>query len=103
MMRSLEPRPEIILSYGMPPVGEITRMLVSIFFKETFDREFTRRYPTIEFRRCLHDIFIAGFCDKAGYKLLEELGLKGGEIVAIHPGDGPQTCCGCLDQIVYVG
>lgn len=83
---------------GMPPEGEITRVLFNIVLKDIFDREFTKRFPGIAFSRYINEVFISTrgnddviFDEKAGYALLEELGLAG-KIVSIGPGDDPIPC-----------
>lgn len=84
-----------------PPLlkkGEITRVLFNIVLKDIFDREFTKRFPGIAFSRFINEVFISTrgnddviFDEKAGYALLEELGLAG-KIVSIGPGDDPIPC-----------
>ena len=83
---------------GMPPVGEITRVLFNIVLMDIFDREFPKRFPGIAFSRLMNEVFISTrgndeviFDDKAGYALLEELSLAG-QIVSIGPGDDPLPC-----------
>ena len=83
---------------GMPPVGDITRVLFNIGLKDIFDREFPKRFPGIAFSRLLNEVYISTrgndeliFDEKAGYALLEELCLDG-KIVSIRPGDEPLTC-----------
>ncbi|PHT50635.1 hypothetical protein CQW23_10382 [Capsicum baccatum] len=80
---------------GRPPTGDITRVLLHIALKKIFDSQFPKRFPDIEFHRFVNKdyIFIRNnekvlFDDKAGYALLEELGLKG-KIEPIRPGDDP--------------
>lgn len=83
---------------GMPPVGEITRVLFNRVLMDIFDREFPKRFPGIEFSRFINEVFISTrgnddviFDDKAGYALLEELCLAG-KIQSIGPGDDPLPC-----------
>lgn len=83
---------------GIPPVGEITRVLFNIVLMDIFDREFPKRFPGIAFSRFINEVFISTrgnddviFDDKAGYALLEELSLAG-QIVSIGPGDDPLLC-----------
>jgi hypothetical protein len=83
---------------GMPPVGEITRVLFNIVLMDIFDREFPKRFPGVAFCRFSNEVFISTrgndeviFDDKAGYALLEELGLAG-IIQSIGPGDAPLLC-----------
>lgn len=83
---------------GIPPVGEITRVLFNKVLMDIFDREFPKRFPGIAFYRFLNEVFISTkkndeviFDDKAGYALLEELSLAG-KIVSIGPGDAPLLC-----------
>lgn len=80
---------------GIPPAGEITRVLFNIVLTDIFDREFTKRFPGITFYRFIHEVFISTkvnyevhFDEKAGYELLEELGLVG-KIESIGSGDDP--------------
>ena len=87
-----------IIFVGMPPVGEITRVLFDIVLMDIFDREFAKRFPGIAFSRIINEVFISTrgndeviFDDKAGYALLEELRLAG-KIVSIGPGDDPLPC-----------
>ncbi|XP_044481937.1 uncharacterized 39 kDa protein in mitochondrial S-1 and S-2 DNA-like [Mangifera indica] len=83
---------------GMPPVGEITRVLFNIVLMDIFDREFPKRFPGIAFSRFINEVFISTrgndeviFDEKAGYALLEELSLAG-KIVSIGSGDDPLPC-----------
>lgn len=83
---------------GLPPAGEITRVLFNIVLMDIFDREFPKRFPGIAFSRFNNEVYISTrgnddviFDDKAGYALLEELGLAG-KIVSIGPGDDPLPC-----------
>ena len=83
---------------GIPPVGEITRVLFNIVLMDIFDREFPKRFPGIAFSRFLNEVYISTrgndeviFDEKAGYALLEELSLAG-KIVSIGPGDDPLPC-----------
>ena len=83
---------------GIPPVGEITRVLFNIVLMDIFDREFPKRFPGIAFSRFINEVFISTrgndeviFDDKAGYALLEQLSLAG-KIVSIGPGDDPLPC-----------
>lgn len=83
---------------GMPPLGEITMVLVDIVLKDIFDREFPKRFPGIAFSRFISEVFISTsendevlFDQKAGYALLEELSLDG-KILSIGPGDEPLLC-----------
>lgn len=80
---------------GMPPVGEITRVLFNIVLMDIFDREFPKRFPGIAFHRYINEVIISTrgndeviFDEKAGYALLEELNLAG-KIVSMGPGDDP--------------
>lgn len=83
---------------GMPPVGEITRVLFNIVLMDIFDREFPKRFPGIAFYRFINEVLISTrgnseviFDDQAGYALLEELRLAG-NIMSIGPGDDPLPC-----------
>lgn len=81
---------------GLPPVGEITRVLFNIVLMDIFDREFPKRFPGIAFYRFVNEVFIStrgndDFDEKAGYALLEELSLAG-RIMSIGPGDAPLLC-----------
>lgn len=42
---------------GIPPVGEITRVLFNIALTDIFDREFAKRFPGIAFSRFLHEVY----------------------------------------------
>lgn len=91
---------------GIPPVGEITRVLLNIVLKDIFDREFAKRFPGIAFSRFINEVFISTrgndeviFDDKAGYALLEELSLAG-KIESIGPGDDPLLCY--YNKILFV-
>jgi hypothetical protein len=82
----------------IPPMGEITRVLIDIVLMECFDREFVKRFPGIEFYRCLHEVYISIrknddviFDEKALYALLEEAGLVEGRIQYIEPDYEPLT------------
>lgn len=75
-------------------MGEITRVLLNIVLIDIFDREFPKRFPNIAFSRFINaskDNDEVIFDDKAGYALLEELGLAG-KIVSIGPDDEPLLC-----------
>lgn len=79
-------------------MGEITRVLIDIVLMECFDREFVKRFPGIEFYRCLHEVYISIrknddviFDEKALYALLEEAGLVEGRIQYIEPDYEPLT------------
>ena len=37
------------ISFGMPPVGEITKVLFNIVIKDLFDRSFSIRFPGLAF------------------------------------------------------
>ncbi|KAM3319751.1 hypothetical protein P3S67_006951 [Capsicum chacoense] len=80
---------------GIPPAGDITRVLLDIALKNLFDSQFPKRFPGIAFHRFVNEVYIfirknekVLFDDKAGYALLEELGLRG-KIESIGPGDDP--------------
>ncbi|KAF3679965.1 hypothetical protein FXO37_03585 [Capsicum annuum] len=84
-----------IPSSGIPPAGDITRVLLDIALKNLFDSQFPKRFPGIAFHRFVNEVYIfirknekVLFDDKAGYALLEELGLRG-KIESIGPGDDP--------------
>lgn len=68
---------------GIPAIGELSRVLFNIVLKETFDREFPKRFPGIAFYRFINEVFISIrvddiiFDDKAVYELLEVLSLVG--------------------------
>ncbi|GLT75215.1 hypothetical protein SLA2020_469550 [Shorea laevis] len=86
------------ITSGMPPLGEITRVLFNIVLMDIFDREFPKRFPGIAFSRFINEVYISTrdnddvlFDQKAGYALLEELSLTG-KIVSIGPGDDPIMC-----------
>lgn len=80
------------MSYGgIPPGGEIARVLFNIALMDIFDREFAKRFPGIAFSRFINEIYISTrgnddviFNEKAGYALLEELSLAG-QIESIGP------------------
>jgi hypothetical protein len=85
---------------GIPPAGEITRVLFNIVLKNIFDREFPKRFPGIAFIRFHNQVYISTrkndeviFDEKAGYSLLEELSegelSLSGTIDSIEPGDDP--------------
>lgn len=83
---------------GLPPVGEITRVLFNIVLMDIFDREFTKRFPGIVFSRFINEVYISTrendeviFDQKTGCALLEELNLAG-NIMSIGPGDPPIPC-----------
>lgn len=87
-----------ILTCGIPPVGEITRVLFNIVLMEMFDQEFAKRFPGIAFNRFVHEVIITTrgndqviFNEKVGYTLLKKLSLVG-KIDSIGPGDDPLTC-----------
>lgn len=80
---------------GIPLAGEITMILFNIVLTDIFDRVFTKRFPGIAFYRFINEVFISTkendevhFDEKAGYELLEELGLVG-KIESIGSGDDP--------------
>lgn len=90
------------LGQGMPPVGEITRVLFNIVLMDIFDRELKKRFPGITFYRYINEVFLATrkndqvlFDEKDAYKLLKELSLAG-NIHSIAPGDDPLQACGML-------
>lgn len=70
---------------GMPVMGELSRVLFNIVLKETFDREFPKRFPGIAFYRFINEVFITIkvddddvlFDEKAVYELMEVLSLVG--------------------------
>lgn len=83
---------------GIPPVGEITKVLFNIMLRDTFDREFPKRFPGIKFYRFINEVFISTnrndkviFDEKAGYALLEELSLAG-KFSSVEAGDEPISC-----------
>ncbi|PHU04915.1 hypothetical protein BC332_25737 [Capsicum chinense] len=68
---------------GIPPTGDITRVLLDIALKNHFDSQFPKSFPGIVFHRFVNEVYIfirknekVLFDDKAGYALLEELGLR---------------------------
>lgn len=78
---------------GIPPAGEITRVLLEIVLMDIFDSVFPKRFPGVAFCRYSYEVVIATkgndeFDEKAGYALLKELGLTG-NIISIGPGDFP--------------
>ncbi|PHT32448.1 hypothetical protein CQW23_28785 [Capsicum baccatum] len=80
---------------GIPPARDITRVLLDIALKNLFDSHFPKRFPGIAFHRFVNKVYIfirknekVLFADKAGYALLEELGLRG-KIESIGPSDDP--------------
>ena len=94
------------ISFGMPPVGEITKVLFNIVIKDLFDRSFSIRFPGLAFSRFMHEVFIftsgndeVFFNEKAVYGLLEELSLLG-NIVSIGRGDDPLPCY--YTKIIYL-
>lgn len=91
---------------GIPPLGEITRVLFNIVLMDIFDREFPKRFPGIAFVRFLHEVYIFTrgndeviFDEKAGYALLEELSLQG-KIESTGQYDDPLYCY--YNKILYV-
>ena len=83
---------------GIPPVGEIARVLFNIVLMDIFDREFPKRFPGVAFTRMNNEVFILTrendnvvFDYKAGYLLLEELSLVG-NLTSIGPCDEPILC-----------
>ncbi|KAF3452227.1 hypothetical protein FNV43_RR08325 [Rhamnella rubrinervis] len=87
-----------IITCGIPPVGEITRVLFNIVLMEIFDQEFTKGFPGVAFKRFVHEVYITTrgndkviFNEKVGYTLLKKLGLVG-KIDSIGPGDDPLLC-----------
>nr|GLL44938.1 uncharacterized protein LOC112016710 [Ipomoea trifida] len=82
------------LSKLILPLGDITRVLFHIVLMD-LDREFKKRFSSIRYYRLLDEVYILTndviFDDKAGYALLEELGLAG-QIESIGPGDDPLLC-----------
>lgn len=82
---------------GIPPLGEITRVLFDLVLIEIFDRKLSKKYPGIRFVRFLHEVYVftSGndviFDEKVGYALLEELGLKG-KIESTGINDDPLVC-----------
>lgn len=43
---------------GIPPVGEIARVLFNIVLMDIFDREFPKRFPGVAFTRMNNEVFI---------------------------------------------
>lgn len=82
------------LSKLILPLGDITMVLFHIVLMD-LDREFKKRFSSIRYYRLLDEVYILTndviFDDKAGYALLEELGLAG-LIESIGPGDDPLLC-----------
>nr|GMD79487.1 Photosystem I PsaA/PsaB [Ipomoea batatas] len=82
------------LSKLILPLGDIARVLFHIVLMD-LDREFKKRFSSIRYYRLLDEVYILTndviFDDKAGYALLEELGLAG-QIESIGPGDDPLLC-----------
>jgi len=85
------------LSKLILPLGDITSVLCHIVLMD-LDREFLKRFSSIRYYRILDEIYILTnsnndviFDEKAGYALLEELGLHG-QIESIGPGDDPLLC-----------
>lgn len=82
------------LSKLILPLGDITMVLFHIVLMD-LDREFKKRFSSIRYYRLLDEVYILTndviFDDKAGYALLEELGLAG-QIESIGPGDDPLLC-----------
>lgn len=86
------------VSFGIPPVGEISRVLFNIVLMGIFDRKFPKIFPGVAFTRVNYEVFILTrvndnvvFDYKAGYELLEDLSLVG-KIASIVPGDEPLIC-----------
>lgn len=84
---------------GIPPVGDISRVLLDIALREVFEVEFLTRYPLVSYTRLMKDVFLLIqdsekdlFNEKAGYELLESLDLSG-EITSIGRGDDPIPSC----------
>lgn len=44
--------------YGIPPLGEICRVLFDLFLSYSFDKAFALLYPSIEFTRYYHTVFL---------------------------------------------
>lgn len=87
-----------IIDHCVPPVGEISKVLLNMALNAIFDAQFSKRFPGKAFHRMLHEVYISTkgnddviLNDKTGYALLNELGLAG-KIESIGPGDEPLVC-----------
>lgn len=90
---------------GMPVSGEISRLLFNIVLLDIFDQKFRKWFPGIAFCRFHYDVFILTrgsviFDEKAGYALIEEVGLAG-EIASIGRCDYPIPSIS-LDKYIYL-
>lgn len=90
---------------GIPPAGEISRVIFDIVLKEIFDREFAIKFPDICFYRFKHEVIIltreedeVNFDEQVGYDLLKELGLEG-VFESMGPGEKPIIC---NDKILHM-
>lgn len=78
---------------GLPPAGELTRVLFDIVLKDIFDRNFEQRFPGVAFSRFREDVLIYGtqyvqysnLNENALRDLLKELNLQG-RVCSIEPG-----------------
>lgn len=87
------------ITNGMPPLGEISRVLFDIVLMDFFDLEFKKRYPGISFIRWYREVFIptretddVNFDEESGYAFLEEAGLVG-KIESVGPEDNDTLTC----------
>lgn len=82
---------------GIPPMGEMGRILLHVLLQDILDELLSTRYPKIRFARFNQEIYISthlgneDFDANVATKLLEELRLVG-TIESIGPGDDPISC-----------
>jgi len=91
---------------GAYTVGDISRIVQNLVFKEIFDDEFQKLFPGVSFTRFVSQVIIGTkdsdevlFNEEAGYALLKSLGLTG-HIVSIGQGDSPIPICG--NKLVFI-
>lgn len=80
------------------PVGDLSRILYNLTMKETFDREFAKKFPGVAVSRFITQVFIGTktsdcvvFNNNNAYPLLYTVGMDA-NIVSIGPGDDPIAC-----------
>lgn len=81
---------------GVPPVGEISQVLLNLLLRDTFDRLFPKIFPGIIFMRFYNELYLFTntndqLNEKDLYRLMDELSLFG-KIESIGPGDKPLMC-----------
>lgn len=95
---------------GIPSVGEITKVLLHIILRETFDPEFPKWYPGIPFLGFHNEVFLFQTLqvnddqvlldEKALFLLMKELCLFG-KIESIGPCEKPLTSS-CSEKLLFV-